>query len=166
MPDFYFVYISLYFHFTALNLISVEFYPDLAARVCMKQSEQKILVSRDKCKSAPYFPLTGSDWLWETGLFSNQSVLTSSSSSALQPLDGSRPAQLSLSILSGTVLRSVVANNTSNPQPGGEICPNTFLNYLPHFHSPIFWVGRRLYCLIYEEHRIICCIWPPVWSCS
>ena len=48
------------------------------------------------------------------------SILNKLSSSALQPFDGSRPAQLSLSILSRTVLRSVVANNTSKPQPGGE----------------------------------------------
>jgi hypothetical protein len=35
--------------------------------------------------------------------------------SALQPLVGSRPAQLSLSILSRTVLQSAVASGTSNP---------------------------------------------------
>jgi hypothetical protein len=40
--------------------------------------------------------------------------------SALQPLGGFRPAQLSLSILSGKVLQSVVASGTSNPQLGGE----------------------------------------------
>jgi predicted Na+-dependent transporter len=40
--------------------------------------------------------------------------------SALQPLVGFRPAQLSLSILSGKVLQSAVASGTSNPQLGGE----------------------------------------------
>jgi hypothetical protein len=40
--------------------------------------------------------------------------------SALQPLGGFRPAQLSLSILSSKVLQSVVASGTSNPQLGGE----------------------------------------------
>jgi hypothetical protein len=40
--------------------------------------------------------------------------------SALQPLDGFWPAQLSLSILSRKVLQSVVASGTSNPQLGGE----------------------------------------------
>jgi hypothetical protein len=40
--------------------------------------------------------------------------------SALQPLDGFRPAQLSLSILSRKVLQSAVASGTSNPQLGGE----------------------------------------------
>jgi hypothetical protein len=40
--------------------------------------------------------------------------------SALQPLVGFRPVQLSLSILSRKVLQSAVANGTSNPQLGGE----------------------------------------------
>jgi hypothetical protein len=40
--------------------------------------------------------------------------------SALQPLVGFRPAQLSLSILSSKVLQSAVASGTSNPQLGGE----------------------------------------------
>jgi hypothetical protein len=38
--------------------------------------------------------------------------------SALQPLGGFRPAQLSLSILSRKVLKSAVASGTSNTQPG------------------------------------------------
>jgi hypothetical protein len=38
--------------------------------------------------------------------------------SALQPLAGFRPAQLSLSILSRKVLQSAVASGTSNPQLG------------------------------------------------
>jgi hypothetical protein len=40
--------------------------------------------------------------------------------SALQPLVGFWPAQLSLSILSRKVLLSAVASGTSNPQHGGE----------------------------------------------
>jgi hypothetical protein len=40
--------------------------------------------------------------------------------SALQPLVGFRPAQLSLSILSRNVLLSAVASGTSNPQLEGE----------------------------------------------
>jgi hypothetical protein len=40
--------------------------------------------------------------------------------SALQPLVGFRPTQLSLSILSRKVLESAVASGTSNPQLGGE----------------------------------------------
>jgi hypothetical protein len=40
--------------------------------------------------------------------------------SALQPLVGFRPAQLSLSILSRKALLSAVASGTSNPQFGGE----------------------------------------------
>jgi hypothetical protein len=40
--------------------------------------------------------------------------------SALQPLDGFWPAQLSLSILSRSVLESAVASGMSNPQLGGE----------------------------------------------
>jgi hypothetical protein len=40
--------------------------------------------------------------------------------SALKPLVGFRPAQLSLSILSRKVLQSAVASGTSNPQHGGE----------------------------------------------
>jgi hypothetical protein len=40
--------------------------------------------------------------------------------SALQPLVGFRPAQLSLSILSRKVLQSAVASGTSNPQLGGD----------------------------------------------
>jgi hypothetical protein len=40
--------------------------------------------------------------------------------SALQPLVGFRPAQLSLSILSRKVLQSAVASGTSNPKLGGE----------------------------------------------
>jgi hypothetical protein len=40
--------------------------------------------------------------------------------SALQPLVGFRPAELSLSILSRKVLQSAVASGTSNPQIGGE----------------------------------------------
>jgi hypothetical protein len=40
--------------------------------------------------------------------------------SALQPLVGFRPAQLSLSILSRKVLQSAVASCTSKPQLGGE----------------------------------------------
>jgi hypothetical protein len=40
--------------------------------------------------------------------------------SALQPLVGFRPAQLSLSILSRKVSQNVVASGTSNPQLGGE----------------------------------------------
>jgi hypothetical protein len=40
--------------------------------------------------------------------------------SALQPLVGFRPAQLSLSILSRKVLQSAVASGTTNPQLGGE----------------------------------------------
>jgi hypothetical protein len=40
--------------------------------------------------------------------------------SALQPLVGFRPAQLSLSILSRRVLQSAVASGASNPQLGGE----------------------------------------------
>jgi hypothetical protein len=40
--------------------------------------------------------------------------------SALQPLVGFRPAQLSLSILSRKVLQSAVASGTSNPQLEGE----------------------------------------------
>jgi hypothetical protein len=40
--------------------------------------------------------------------------------SALQPLAGFRPAQLSLSILSRKVLQTAVASGTSNPQLGGE----------------------------------------------
>jgi hypothetical protein len=40
--------------------------------------------------------------------------------SALQPLVGFRPAQLSLSILSRKVLQSAVASGTSNPQLGEE----------------------------------------------
>jgi len=46
------------------------------------------------------------------------------------------------------------------------ICPNTFQNYLPHFHIPIFWIGKRPDWLICEERRIICCIWSAVWSCT
>jgi hypothetical protein len=41
--------------------------------------------------------------------------------SALQPLVGVRPAQLSLSILSRKVLLSAVASCTSNPQLGGDV---------------------------------------------
>jgi hypothetical protein len=37
--------------------------------------------------------------------------------SALQPLVGFRPAQLSLSILSRKVLQNAVASGTSNPPP-------------------------------------------------
>jgi hypothetical protein len=40
--------------------------------------------------------------------------------SALQPLVGFRPAQLSLSILSRKVLLSAVVSGTSNPQLGEE----------------------------------------------
>jgi pyruvate-formate lyase len=40
--------------------------------------------------------------------------------SALQPLVGFRPAQLSLNILSRKVLQSAIASGTSNPQLGGE----------------------------------------------
>jgi hypothetical protein len=40
--------------------------------------------------------------------------------SALQPLVGFRPAQLSLSILSRKVLQIALASGTSNPQLGGE----------------------------------------------
>jgi hypothetical protein len=40
--------------------------------------------------------------------------------SALQPLVGFRPAQLSLSILSRKVLQSAVASGTSKAQLGGE----------------------------------------------
>jgi hypothetical protein len=40
--------------------------------------------------------------------------------SALQPLGGFRPAQLSLSILSRKVLQSAIASGMSNPQLGGE----------------------------------------------
>jgi hypothetical protein len=40
--------------------------------------------------------------------------------SALQPLVGFWPAQLSLSILSREVLQSAIASGTSNPQLGGE----------------------------------------------
>jgi hypothetical protein len=40
--------------------------------------------------------------------------------SALQPLVGFRPAQLSLSVHSRKVLQSAVASGTSNPQRGGE----------------------------------------------
>jgi hypothetical protein len=40
--------------------------------------------------------------------------------SALQPLVGLRPAQLSLSILSRKVFQSAVASGKSNPQLGGE----------------------------------------------
>jgi hypothetical protein len=40
--------------------------------------------------------------------------------SALQPLVGFRPAQLSLSILRRKVLLSAVASDTSNPQLGEE----------------------------------------------
>jgi hypothetical protein len=40
--------------------------------------------------------------------------------SALQPLDGFQPAQLSLRILSRKVLQSAVASGTSNPQLRGE----------------------------------------------
>jgi hypothetical protein len=40
--------------------------------------------------------------------------------SALQPVVGFRPAQLSLSILSRKVLQSAVASETSKPQLGGE----------------------------------------------
>jgi hypothetical protein len=40
--------------------------------------------------------------------------------SALQPLDGFRPAQLSLIIPSRKVLESAVASGTSNSQLGGE----------------------------------------------
>jgi hypothetical protein len=40
--------------------------------------------------------------------------------SALQPLVGFRPAQLSLNILSRKVLQSAGACGTSNPQLGGE----------------------------------------------
>jgi hypothetical protein len=40
--------------------------------------------------------------------------------SALQPLGGFQPAQLSLSILSRKVLQSAVASSSSNPQLGGE----------------------------------------------
>jgi hypothetical protein len=40
--------------------------------------------------------------------------------SALQPLVGFRPAQLSLNILSRKVLQSAVASGTSNLQLGGE----------------------------------------------
>jgi hypothetical protein len=40
--------------------------------------------------------------------------------SALQPLVGFRPAQLSLSILSRKILQGAVANGKSNPQLGGE----------------------------------------------
>jgi hypothetical protein len=40
--------------------------------------------------------------------------------SALQPLVGFQPAQLSLSILSRKVLQSAIASGTSNPQLGGE----------------------------------------------
>jgi hypothetical protein len=39
---------------------------------------------------------------------------------ALQPLVGFQPAQLSLSILSRKVLQSAVASDTSNPKLGGE----------------------------------------------
>jgi hypothetical protein len=41
--------------------------------------------------------------------------------SALHPLVGFRPAQLSLSILSSKVLQSAVASGMSNPQLGGDI---------------------------------------------
>jgi hypothetical protein len=40
--------------------------------------------------------------------------------SALQPLVGFQPAQLSLSILSRKVLQTAVASGKSNPQLGGE----------------------------------------------
>jgi hypothetical protein len=40
--------------------------------------------------------------------------------SALQPLVGFRPAQLSLSTLSRKLLQSAVASGKSNPQLGGE----------------------------------------------
>jgi hypothetical protein len=40
--------------------------------------------------------------------------------SALKPLVGFRPAQLSLSILSRKVLQSAFGSGTSNPQLGGE----------------------------------------------
>jgi hypothetical protein len=41
--------------------------------------------------------------------------------SALQPLVGFGPAQLSLSILSRKVLQSTVASGTTNHQLGGEM---------------------------------------------
>jgi Na+/H+ antiporter NhaB len=40
--------------------------------------------------------------------------------SALQPLVRFRPGQLSIGILSRTVLQSAVASGTSNPHLGGE----------------------------------------------
>jgi hypothetical protein len=45
----------------------------------------------------------------------NLTVLLLLLQSALQPLVGFRPAQLSFSILSGKVLQSAVASGTSNP---------------------------------------------------
>jgi hypothetical protein len=50
--------------------------------------------------------------------------------SALQPLVGFRPAQLSLSFLSRKVLQSAVASGTSNPQLGGDILVIKVLNNL------------------------------------
>jgi hypothetical protein len=47
-------------------------------------------------------------------------ITTTSSSIGTTTLDGFRPAQLSLSILSRKVLQSAVASGTSNPQLGGE----------------------------------------------
>jgi hypothetical protein len=49
-----------------------------------------------------------------------QTILLFLLQSALQPLIGFRPAQLSLSIFSRKVLQSAVASGTSNPQLGGK----------------------------------------------
>jgi hypothetical protein len=70
-------------------------------------------------------------WRWKTSqsfLGENPFVISMTNiyiylllQSALQPLVGFQPAQLSLSILSRKVLQSAVASGTSNPQLGGEI---------------------------------------------
>jgi hypothetical protein len=51
--------------------------------------------------------------------------------SALQPLVGFRPAQLSLSILSRKVLQSAVPSGTSNPQLGGALERSNFRHKRP-----------------------------------
>jgi hypothetical protein len=52
--------------------------------------------------------------------------------SALQPLDGFRPAQLSLNILSSKILQSAVASGTSNPQLAGDGICTGCLKYSMH----------------------------------
>jgi hypothetical protein len=62
--------------------------------------------------------------------YSNNNLLQS----ALQPLVEFRPAQLSLTSLSGKVLQSAVASGTSNPQLGGD-SNNNNNNYYYYYKS-------------------------------